>query len=440
MENKHKTINKLYKFIPDSKFFQNVLILVGGTASAQGIVILVSPILTRLYNPEDFGLLAAYISILSILSVVASLRYNIAIPLPEDDETAVNLVYLSMFIVAVLCLFLLITVLFFEELILNFLKIPDMGNYLWILPISFLGVGLYQLLNYWAIRQKLFKEIAKTKLMQSLSQVGIQLTAGAISLGPLGLLIGDSAGRISGSGRLLSLFLKHNKKFFSNISISSMSNAAYRYRKFPLLSSGSAFLNSAGLQLAPLLLVAMYNPQVAGWFALGQRVVGAPMSLIGTSVAQVYFGEASRLASVDQEKLRQLFYRTAKRLFLIGVIPIVTVSVGGPWIFGLVFGQDWLEAGKYIQVLGIMFLVQFIVVPLSQTLNILERQDWQLAWDLGRFLLVICAFMIANMLKLSGLQAIILYGFVITIAYVGLFALSSIAVKTNKEVNIDKVN
>jgi lipopolysaccharide exporter len=85
----------ILKRIKKNDFAVNVLKLISGTALGQMITVLVSPLLARIYAPEDFGLLAVYISIASILSVIISLRYETAVVLPEDDNQAMDLVLLA---------------------------------------------------------------------------------------------------------------------------------------------------------------------------------------------------------------------------------------------------------------------------------------------------------------------------------------------------------
>ena len=63
-------------------FASDVLTLAGGTTFAQILTILSVPILTRLYGPEDFGVWALYISITSIITVIACMRYEYSIMLP----------------------------------------------------------------------------------------------------------------------------------------------------------------------------------------------------------------------------------------------------------------------------------------------------------------------------------------------------------------------
>lgn len=415
------------RILHSSGFARDVAVLAGSTGMIQGVAVLASPILTRLYAPDDFGVFTVYIAILSTLSVVVSLRYQLAIPLPKDDDTAANLLVLSLLIVPAVSLLAGVGVFSLSDQIVRWTNTPAVKPYLWLLPLNLLGAGGYQVFNYWAVRKKDFDRIARTKLIQSLGKILTQVSLGLVKLGPLGLLLGDVVGRVSGSGTLAVMAYNQSREALGQVNIAGVRQVAYRYRRFPLLSTESALLNRAGLDLPPLLLAAFYGPQVVGWFGLGLRMIKLPMTLVGRSVAQVYIGEASQLAQEDPGALHRLFLKTARRLLLVGGIPIALLGLSSPWLFALVFGEVWREAGAYVQLLTVMFIAEFVVVPVSSTLNVLERQDLQLAWDVGRLVLVVGVLWLANTLGWSSVQAIGAYSGSMLIAYLGLFGLSNYA-------------
>ncbi len=407
-----------------SSFRQNVLVLGGGTAVAQAIVVITSPILSRLYTPADFGVLTVFVSIVSILAVVAALRYELAIPLAEDEDVAINLLALAISFVMVSSVVTGLLTLILREQIPVWTNTPAFRPHLWVLPVGLACVGTYQVLSYWAVRQKAFGRLARTRLSQSVATVLTQLTLGIAKLGPLGLLPGYIVGHVAASWTLGAEVARHRRQNLARVNWQSMASAARRYRRFPLLSTGSGLLNSIGLQFPPLLLAAFFDTQVVGWFALGRRVVSLPMILIGQSVAQVYLGEASKMVHKDATALYRLFLRTAGRLAVVGGVPIALLGLVAPPLFAFVFGEPWREAGRYVQVLAPMSAGQFVVTPLSNTLNVLERQDLQLAWDASRLVLVVGAMFFAYRRHWSPIETIAAYGLSGAVAYLVLFILS----------------
>lgn len=411
------------------QFIRNVSILAGGTVIAQVINFTISPILTRLYSPDEFGVLTVYISIISFLCVIASWRFELAIPLPEDDESAVNLLVLSISIVIGMSGLTMLVLWIARPVISQWVSISSLTSYWWILPISLLGIGVYQVINYWAIRRQAFDVIARTKISQSIGQNTVQLGMGLFKCGTVGLLLGDVIGRINGSGRMLFLVWKRDRNLFRHISVTGMLNVAYRYRRFPLISSWSAVLNTVGLQLPPLLLAACYGSDVTGWFSLGWRTIGISSALVGQSIAQVYVGEMTALVRDNPEKLHQFFIKTTVRLLFYGLIPFLVLLFEGGWLFRFFFGEDWQMAGYYAQLLSPTFLLAFVIFPVSQTLNILEYQGLQLVWDLGRSLLVGGVFVVAVMEKWDPANTIRGLSGILSVGYIGLFLMIHFAIQ-----------
>ena len=407
---------------PESRFARSVAILAGSAALGQTVTVLASPILTRLYTPDDFGVLAVYSSILGILSVVAGWRYELAIPLPEKDEDAVNLMALSLGIVALMSFLTGLGAWFLRGQIVHWVRTPALQPYLWFLFPGVLLLGGYQIFNHWAVRKQAFGEIAKTRLYQGLGATVAQVIGGFINLGALGLIAGQVIGQSAGLITLIKLALKDNTMRIVNKR--QMLYLARRYQRFPQCSSFSSVINAAGLQLPALLLGSFYGPQVVGWFVLTQRVLGVPMNMVGQAISQVYMGTGSRLVNRDVRALYLLFIKTALRLLLIGIVPLGILTISGPWLFVRVFGSNWESAGHYLQVLSLAFLAQFVIVPLSQTANMLEYQDWQLRWDIFRLILVVLSITATFVLGGSSWHAVLAYSLSMVIAYGVLFVMN----------------
>jgi O-antigen/teichoic acid export membrane protein len=382
-------------------FFRNVAILAGGTALGQGIAVLASPLLTRLYTPDDIGVLGAYVSMISLVAVVGSWRYEQAVPLPQKDSTAANVLALCLIIVLIMTTMTGLVVWGMGNSIVRWANAPLLRPYLWLLPFSILGVGIYQALSYWAVRKKAFRYLAQTKLSQSVGQILPQVILGFTRIGTVGLLIGDVIGRVSGSGTLTRLIWKQDRKALGNISLLGMRQVAYRYRRFPFLSSGSALLNSIGQHFPTLLLTSFYGTQVAGWFTLSQRTMGLPLSLLAVSVAKVYLGESASITKTDLEGQLGLFWQTARRLSLVGGILVLVVGGLAPWIFRIIFGDEWVESARYIRVFMPMYFLSFVGGPLWGTLDVLERQELHVLREVLRVCLMPGSLLLARRLQLG---------------------------------------
>lgn len=364
------------RLLPRASFARSVGVLVGGTAGAQVLAVLAAPLLTRLYTPEDFGLLAVYASLLGLVAVIASLRYELAIPLPECDTEAANLVALSLLLVVVNTVFFGALTLLLRQPIANALGVPALAAYLWLLPLGVLAGGIYNVFNYWAVRSKHFGMIASTRVTQSLAGLLIQLST--FKFGGIGLLFGQLVGQSAGSFKMVSHAIRSDG--FKLVSWSGIKQAARRYQRFPIFSTWEGFLNTAGLQLPPLLFAFLFGPAVAGMYSLANRVLSLPLSLIGSAIGQVFFSSAADARRNGQ--LGPLVVQLHTRLAHIGLPPALLMMLVGADLFALVFGSEWRQAGEFAQWMVPWLYLVFVSSPLSTLFAIAEKQNQGLAFQI----------------------------------------------------------
>ncbi len=358
-------------------FARGVAILAGGSAVGQGIVIVSSPLIARLYEPSDFGVLAVYSSVISILLVIASWRYELAIPLPDSDETASALVLLCFGILAGMTALVAAFVYFFGFFLVRWLNAPLLQPYLWLLPIGVAGAGAYQILNYWAVRKKAFGEIARTRLTQSIGKVVTQVGMWWLGMGTVGLLAADEVGRAGGVGSLA--IAARNTGIAWRGAGAHVTHVAGRYIKFPIVTTWAGLFNISSLQLPALLLSAKFGPETTGYYSLGFRLLGAPLALVGVSIGQVLLARAAQIAD-EHAKVRAITERSALVLFGVGLPPFIAVGLAGRTMFSVVFGPEWSTAGYYAQLLAPWFLFWLVASPLSALLTVREWQWSSLAF------------------------------------------------------------
>jgi O-antigen/teichoic acid export membrane protein len=405
------------RWLPQGGFARSVSILAGGTAAAQVLAIAASPILTRIYKPSDFGELQIFISLMALALVAASGRYEVALLLPEDEQSSIDILGL-----AILCVCLTATVTTAVVLVCHYhwmlpASLSALQGHLWLLPASVFGGGLYQALSYWVLRHKGYRQMATTKLTQAGAQIATQLGAGLTIHGSIGLLLGDAVGRILGSGRFLRQLWRGYAREICAIRLSRMIRLAVRYRGYPLVSMWGALINGSGLALPSLFLAEYYGPQHTGWFALVNRVLGVPAALIGVSLGQIYTAEAAKLSRSDPARLMSIFLKTTRRMFYLGLTPCVLFTIFAPSFFQVAFGRGWREAGEYARYLALMCLASSINSPVTMTLNILERQRAQFAWDASRLVLTILCMVVPYHLGHGARFSIIAYGVAMTLMY-----------------------
>ena len=404
-----------------STFWRAVGVVAGGAAFAQSLSLLAAPILTRLYAPAEYGIFALYLSILFVLLVVCTLRYDLAIPLPEDDAAAAHLLVLALVVALGMSLLFGIAVMLGAGRVLSGTPASALAPYLWLGPIALFAAGVYESLTYWAMRRKAFAAIAKTRMIQGVGRVSTQLALGALGAGPVGLISGDVVGRAGSGGMLAGIIGRGSWLAISAVRPAGLRRIAIRYRRFAALSTGSALLDTGTLHLPALLLSASFAMEVVGWFSLAQQVIYLPLGLIALAVSQVYAGDAPRATREGPAQLRRVFLKTSLGLALIGAAPAIALALFGPPLFALVFGTQWAQAGTFASLMAPILFFTLVVSPLTYTLNVLERPDILLVWNGIRFVAVLGALIGVPALGGTAVEAVTAYSVTLTAAYAALY-------------------
>ena len=400
----------LTRKLPSGSFARNVLTLMTGTTFAQIITIIAAPVLTRLYTPEDFGIFALYTSILSILAVISCLRYEQAIVLPEKEEAAANLLVICVLICSGMAVMILLLVSLFHTRIADILGAPELAHWLWLMPLSLLAIGLFQALNYWSTRRRQFKRLAVRQITRStatfVSQIGIGTIYPSVSAG--GLIGGDLIGQFFATGRLAwEIGKEEGRKILHTLQWNSAKQVFLRFKIFPLYSSWASLLNTVSAMLPALLLGFFFTPTVVGFFSLANRVLAMPIGVIGSSLAQVFFPEAT--ASYRHGTLNQITLKMFKQLVSLGTVPILLLTIVAPDLFNILFGHSWIVAGKYVRWLSLWIFFQFISSPISTVYVVLEKQKDFLLFNILLLVTRIIALVIGG-INNDAMLSIILFG------------------------------
>lgn len=390
-------------------FLRSVAMVAGGAVLAQGVTVAVTPLLTRIFTPEEFGILAAFTSALTILLSIASLRYELAIPQAKYKKYAIELVYLCF------------AILFVVSLLVSFFLMVSWPiwsvatkNYIWLLPVGLLFAGAFQVANYWAIREKSFFALSKANVNRSIIQAFLQICFGLLSGGALVLIVGYVVSQALGAHRIL-VMATHGSKIPN---LARLKAIAKKYIKFPLFSAPASILNAGAIHLTPFIIIYFFGAFEAGLFTLAQRAMGAPMAFLGSAIANVYLSEIPRLNEKSPEKMLNFYIRSMKMLLAVGVPVVLAATTVLWWGVTLIFGREWSGVSTLVVVLAPFFLGQFVVAPLSQTLNVLGRQDIQLIWDLFRMIIPNTLFVFASVLGYSFDFALASYSLSMLILYV----------------------
>jgi len=355
-------------------FVSDILKFVGGTAFSQALAILASPVLTRLYCPEAFGLAALFASITGIIGVVACLRYDQSIMLPKEDEEAANLLGLSLLLAVLTGLITIFVIWLAKAPLLKLFNATALGKYLWLAPLAVFLIGSFASLNCWNSRRKRFGRLSISRVNGSICSVGAQIVAGLTEYSTGGSLIG---GAIFGSA--VSSFVLgwqiwiDDHKIFKNIKFQKIKSGLLRYKRFPKYDTLSALLNSISLQLPVFFLNIFFSPVSAGYYAISNCLVFMPVIFISTAICQVFFQRSSR--AKYEGNLSSISEIILIKLIEIGLYPFLLLSFIGKELFIFAFGLPWAEAGIYAEILSLFGFFVFVTSPMCVLLIVLEKQN-----------------------------------------------------------------
>lgn len=359
---------------PSSSFAANVLKLVTGSGFAQGLGVLVAPIVARLFAPEAFGVAALFASIAGIIGVVACLRYELSIMLPKTDEEAANLLGVSLCFVLIITGISTMVIFFAGDLTVKLLNSSELKKYLWLIPVSVFVSGTFLAMNYWDSRTKRFGRLSIARVISSVVAQTTKLGAGFAGFVSGGILIGTRfLGQIVSTFVLGGQIWRDDRKLFkTSIRWKKMIAGMHRYSKFPAIDIWGGLLNTTSWQLPALLLASFFSPIIVGYYALGTAVIRMPMSIIGGAIAQVFYQRACDAKNKGESS--QVVENVYKRLVAIGLFPMLLLCLVGQDLFSVVFGHKWAEAGLYTQILAPWMFFVFISSPLSTLFSVFERQ------------------------------------------------------------------
>ena len=359
----------------NTTFKGDVIRLLSGTSLAQIISLLAAPILTRLYAPEAFGIYALFASIIGIFSVLACMRYELSILLPDNDREAANLLAVSFTFAVLTTLLALPLVWYGSSYILIWLKTPELAPYLWLVPVVMLVSGIFMALNSWNTRTKHFTRLSIARIIGALANTSGSLGAGFANHATSGaLIVASLCGQAVATTVLSSQIWRDNGQFLvDNITLKEMWTGIKRYHKFPLYSSWSSLLNMFSLMAPILMFGAFFSSAIAGFYVLGFRVLQTPLVLVSGALSEVFYQRASlaRLDGTLPSLVKDLF----RRLLLVGLLPCLILTITGKDLFTLAFGINWAEAGFYTQLLAPWILVWFVSSSLSTVYIVLEQQQ-----------------------------------------------------------------
>ena len=429
------SVTKIVCCMKLSAFFKNVFLVMSGTAVAQLIGFALTPIISRLFDPADFGIFGSFNAVLTVIVAVATLQYSQALMLPKKDEDAINIFFVSCISVGLVSILCLLVLAIAPSFFLGIMKTENVWLPI-LLVLAVLVAGLNQSLQAWCIRRKAFRHIASSQIIRTTSACGSQIGLGFFKSGGSGLVIGAVFANIAASLNLFKVMWADLKFLWPVVRKSRMIMMAKEYRDFPIYSATQNMMNALMQGLPVLLLSYFYGITIAGAYAFGMRVIQLPFNFILSSFRQVFFQKASE-AHNQKQNLWPLFLKTTLGLAVVSLPLSILFFFGAPGLFAWVFGEQWQVAGEYAGWLALWLMVGFCIAPSVLLARILRKQKQLLIYEFVHLTLS------ANSLIIGGLYfkahtTVILFSVVGMLANSTLIVWASCAIKhVNNDIEIN---
>lgn len=409
-------LNRLTK----SEFLKNVFTLVSATGIAQAISLAIYPVLTRIYTPEEHGLFALYMSIITITAIISTGKYELAVMIPRKDKDGAGLTLLSILLSLGFSLLLLLFILIFRAPLPLWLGNLYIDKWLFFIPLSTFLVGVFQALSFWMNRRSAYRAIAGANLSQSIFNSAVKLSASKTMAHGGGLMTGAIVGQFVGAVVYTWRIFKDGPGIFRSVSSQKLRKLAREYSFFPRYSMMHKLINNFSSSLPVFVFSAYFGADIVGYFGLGFMLINRPMNLLSTSFSKVYSQRTIERHNNGQLVLADI-RKFVIRMAWISAIPFLVILCCAPWLVTIIFGDDWHEAGVYMQIFAPWLFMVFLSAPLSFVADMLARQRKAMMIEVVKFIARIIALGIGVIARDVYLALMLFSGFSFVIVTYNLY-------------------
>ena len=406
----------------------NILKIFSSSILTSAISFGLSPIITRVYSTEAFGVFAVIFAASTIISELITLKYERAIILPDKTEDAYSIFWLSAILSALFSIILLIPLFLFKNKILQLHESLN-SEILIFIPFLAFTIAVNTSLANLANKLKLFNQLATNRIVTSVFLNILIIAFGYLSLESLGLVVSYTMQYVLSS---LLFFITIKKSLtFKFVKFETLKYWALRYVSFPKYYLFSVGIESIAGNLPNFFFMKILGPSFLGNYNLSNRIVKTPMGLIGNAMRTV-FNQAVAEAHAKEKKHLKLFIQNFKRLLILGILPVLIIVIFGPQIFSIIFGEAWKDAGEVSRYLAPVFLFQFVSSPLSVVITVYEKINIDFFIQCCTFFfLALCFFILWKVGYSNFIPYLVAYNAVYCIKYFFEFSYSYWLIKQN---------
>ncbi|TFE17055.1 type 8 capsular polysaccharide synthesis protein Cap8K [Staphylococcus aureus] len=396
---------RLNKFIGDS------FLMILSSGIAQVILIITTPIITRLYSPAEFGEFTIFSNIAMILIPIINARYDLLIVNAKNDRSA-NILSQISFLISLLILLILIPILAISAwLYPNFIL-----DFIFIIIMLFL-VSLTNIFTNYLNKERKYKVLSLINVFRAGSMALLQIIFGLLSLGSLGLIIGFSLSYITG----ITLGYKTFKKHFNIVRNKEETKALFLENKNQLVySTPSILLNSLSFSVVVFFIGILYTNTEVGIYGMAIRVLGIPVTIISLGLSKIFMQQANDYY-IERGNFRNLLLKFSSTLVIVSIILYVPLYLFSEELVNILLGHSWVDAITVIKIVIPLFVIRLIVSTVSLSVIVLQKQQLELILQALFLIGTTVTFVISKMLNLTFLNFVSINTAVLIVSYMIFF-------------------
>lgn len=368
-------------FAAEGGFVAKVATVAGGTMVAQAIGFASTPVLSRLFAPDDFGVLGLVNAVAAIAVGVAALRFDMAVVIPKEDHVALRLLGLSLLTVVAISSLASLAVGFLRSEIATLMDSPGLADWLWFVPLIILISGFYNSFLFWNNRKKRYAYIAAAAIVAATASAGLKIGAGAAGMGSSGLVTAQVLGQTAGALAIGLPLIALVPRIFASLRREAIAPLVRAYSEFPKYHAPMTIVNSVAQSVPVYVLGAIHGTAVVGHWAMAHAVLSAPVFLVANALRTVLLQRASETLH-EGKSLFPLLIRFTGTLTMIsvpcGVVGFFTIRP----LLVILLGSEWSAAGEYAQLMLPWQISLFIGSAGIAFFPALRMQRVTLAWQL----------------------------------------------------------
>lgn len=347
--------------------------LFSSTGITQFLMLLIVPILSKIYTAEQHGDMNSFLQLMAVGSALATLRYEHAIMVESDRNKARDLVKLSLWVNAAWLVLFTAILFVFQKFFFRLLDLNSFENWLYLIPITIFLIGCVETLSVWWNRERKYKKLSGNRIATSATASGYKLIHPSLKMLQInGLVLGHTLGQVIS----LILYLPKSAKHHLKTNWTSLKELAKQYKTFPSWAMPSTLINVIGTAMPVFIISYFFGRETNGYFANALKLTYIPMGAVGYAFGQVFYERLARYR--DQRERFELSGNIIRFLYFLSLGPVIAMVVWGDIIAPFILGAEWFVTGQMIQIVVVFYFVMSLTSPFASAFEVYGKLNQQL--------------------------------------------------------------